>query len=98
MQIVTDENRSVKWFVLIVLLFETIGCGLLLWSFSRPVKIQVSCGKLYVGTKGIDVTHRIKTVKRIGDIVTVRFNVLYQLNVKGSQEELDQLLEQLHWA
>ena len=71
---------------------------MLIWLplYSKPIKVEVRSGRLYLRNKEIDVTWRIHQVKRQNEnMITIRFNFLYQLNIMGDQEQIDQVEEQL---
>lgn len=89
-------GRDFMWGMSFWPLLGAFGFGLVLWDFSKSFKVQVSSGKLYLRGMSPDVSRKIKAVERMNnDRVTIRFNFLYQLHVKGSQEQLDLFLHHL---
>lgn len=64
--------------------------------YLKPITVVVDSGRLYIRDKRIDVTQKIKTVQlRDENLATVRFNILYQLNVKGSSAQISSIVKQL---
>ena len=81
---------------MVLILLEIILFVLWLYLASRSIKVEIRSGRLYLRNKEIDVTWRIHQVKRQNEnMITIRFNFLYQLNIMGDQEQIDQVEEQL---
>ena len=82
-----------EWYLFFPLIILLVPMFML---YSKQITVVVESERLFIREKKIDVTQRIKTVKRKADnTVTVRFNILYQLNVTGSPEQIDNIIEQL---
>lgn len=65
--------------------------------YTKPLQVEVSPGRLLIRKKKIDVTRRIKDVKRKSDhVVVIRFNLLYQLDIKGTIEQMDDVMAALN--
>jgi Na+/melibiose symporter-like transporter len=74
------SGNSQEWFVCVVVVYLIISVSMVA-LYAKSIHVEVCSGRLYIRQKRIDVTNRIKTVKRRShNMATVRFNMLYQLN------------------
>ena len=96
--IMVINHNWLEWYLFLPEVFIMLGVLRLLYLYSKPIKVEVRSGRLYQGNKGIEVTRRIHQIKRKNEnMITVRFNFLYQLNVMGNWEQIDQVEEQLRY-
>lgn len=82
-----------EWYLFLPVPILTIP---MLTLYSKTIAVKVYSKRLYIRDSKIDVTNKIKNITRQTDCsVIIRFNFLYQLNVKGSPEQIGYLMEQL---
>ena len=87
-----------EWYLFLSEVFVMLGVLILPNQYSKPFKVEVRSGWLYLRNKRIDVTRRIHQIKHQNEnMITIRFNFLYQLNVMGDREQIDQVEEQLRY-
>lgn len=87
-------SGSVQWQDVLFFIVYFLFALLLYFLYAKPIRVEFSYGRVYIRKKPIDVTRRVKSITRLSEsTLRIKFNILYQLNVEGTKEQLDFILE-----